>query len=53
MMFELLAEAITVKTLVYSCLWLIMMFAGGTMYEQRIYAKKHNGKKMQTIAVVG
>jgi hypothetical protein len=40
------ATAITIKTLWYSLLWLCMMIIGGACYEQRFYAKKHNGKKM-------
>ena len=44
---------ITIKTLWYSLLWLAMMIIGGTCYEQRFYSKKHNGKKMQTLALAG
>ena len=48
-----LASAITIRTLWYSLAFLVMMVLGGTMYEQRIYSKKHDGKKMQTLAVAG
>lgn len=41
-----LASAITIRTLWYSLAFLVMMVLGGTMYEQRIYSKKHDGKKM-------
>ena len=47
------ATAITIKTLWYSLLWLGMMIIGGACYEQRFYAKKHDGKKMQTLALAG
>ena len=45
-MFFGLASAITIRTLWYSLAFLVMMFFGGAMYEQRFYSKKHNGKKM-------
>lgn len=48
-----LASAITIRTLWYSLAFLVMMLLGGAMYEQRIYSKKHDGKKMQTLAVAG
>ena len=41
-----LASAITIRTLWYSLAFLVMIIAGGAMYEQRIYSKKHDGKKM-------
>lgn len=44
---------LTIKTLWYSFLWLAMMLLGGTLYEQRFYTKKHDGKKMQTLALAG
>ena len=47
------APSITIHTLWYSLLWLAMMIIGGTCYEQRFYSKKHNGNKMQTLALVG
>lgn len=47
------ASAITIKTLWYSLAFLVMMVIGGAMYEQRFYSKKHDGKKMQTLAVAG
>ena len=47
------ASAITIRTLWYSLAFLVMMVIGGTMYEQRFYSKKHDGKKMQTLAVAG
>ena len=47
------APGITLHTLWYSLLWLGMMIIGGACYEQRFYSKKHNGKKMQTLALVG
>jgi len=40
------ASAITIRTLWYSLAFLVMMVIGGTMYEQRFYSKKHDGKKM-------
>lgn len=48
-----LASAITIRTLWYSLAFLVMMVLGGAMYEQRFYSKKHDGKKMQTLAVAG
>lgn len=48
-----LASAITIRTLWYSLAFLVMMVFGGAMYEQRFYSKKHDGKKMQTLAVAG
>ena len=47
------ASAITIKTLWYSLAFLVMMVIGGAMYEQRFYSKKHDDKKMQTLAVAG
>ena len=47
------ASAITIRTLWYSLAFLVMMVIGGAMYEQRFYSKKHDGKKMQTLAVAG
>ena len=47
------APEITIRTLWYSLLWLAMMLIGGTCYEQRLYSKKHNGKKMQSLALAG
>lgn len=41
-----LASVITIRTLWYSLAFLVMMLLGGAMYEQRIYSKKHDGKKM-------
>ncbi len=47
------APEITINTLWYSLLWVCMMLIGGTCYEQRFYTKKHDGKKMQTLALAG
>lgn len=47
------ASVITIRTLWYSLAFLVMMVIGGAMYEQRFYSKKHDGKKMQTLAVAG
>ena len=47
------ASAITIRTLWYSLAFLVMIVIGGAMYEQRFYSKKHDGKKMQTLAVAG
>ena len=47
------ASAITIRILWYSLAFLVMMIIGGAMYEQRFYSKKHDGKKMQTLAVAG
>ena len=48
-----IATTITIKTLWYSLLWLTMMLIGGACYEQRFHTKKHDGKKMQTLALAG
>lgn len=42
----------TIRTLWYSLLWLIMMILGGACYEQRFIVKKR-GKKLQTLALAG
>lgn len=47
------ASVITIKTLWYALLWLVMMLVGGACYEQRFYTKKHDGKKMQSLALAG
>lgn len=47
------APEITINTLWYSLLWLGMLIIGGACYEQRFYSKKHNGQKMQTLALAG
>ena len=47
------APDITINTLWYSLLWVAMMVIGGACYEQRFYSRKHNGKKMQTVALAG
>lgn len=52
-MFFGLASTITIRTLWYSLAFLVMIIAGGAMYEQRFYSKKHDGKKMETLAVTG
>ena len=39
-------SGITIKTLWYSLLFVAMILIGGACYEQRFYAKKHDGKKM-------
>ena len=42
----------TIMTLWYSLLWLVMMIFGGACYEQRFIVKKR-GKKLQTLAQAG
>lgn len=42
----------TIMTLWYSLLWVVMMVVGGACYEQRVYSKKH-GKKLKTLELAG
>ena len=42
----------TIMTLWYSLLWLVMMLIGGACYEQRLIVKKR-GEKLQTLALAG
>ena len=48
-----LVEAITIRTLWYTLLFVAMLLIGGACYEQRFYAKKHDGKKMKTLELIG
>ena len=43
---------ITINTLWYSLLWLGLMIAGGSCYEQRFIVKKFH-KKLPTLEMVG
>ena len=42
----------TIMTLWYSLLWLVMMLIGGACDEQRLIVKKR-GEKLQTLALAG
>ena len=43
---------ITINTLWYSLLWVAMMIAGGSCYEQRMIVKKL-GHKLKTLELAG
>lgn len=42
----------TIMTLYYTLLWVVMMIVGGLFYEQPYFSKKR-GKKYETMAHVG
>ena len=47
-----IVDKITINTLWYSLLWLAMLIAGGSCYEQRFIVKKL-GHRLRTLELIG